>query len=198
MPLRLTCKPLLSRRLAVQFSPQGSLSTIAASGPRRSSDVVCAFRHRRYTDFNGGRDGAYYEGITFETSDGTRIHNSPEYHSQNLTTKHQATGSRFKPAICVFKNMRSKLIERGALVKGDAPSYFIEGLLYNAPDELFAGSLSNTMFNILAWLYQTPDRTKFLCANKCYYLLRDASSVCWPTANGSQFINAAIALWNGW
>ena len=98
----------------------------------------------------------------------------------------------------MFKNMRSKLIERGAIKKGEAPSYYIEGLLYNVSDEMFAGPMGTTRFNILTWLYQTPDRTNFLCANKCYYLLRDVSSVCWPTAHGSKFINAAIALWNDW
>jgi hypothetical protein len=140
----------------------------------------------------------YYEGITFVTLDGRQVNNFPEYHSENLTAKHQSTGNRVKPAIRVFKNMRSELIERGAIARGDAPSYFLEGLLYNVPDEQFVGSIGNTTFNILRWLYQTPDRTNFLCANKCYYLLRDVTSVCWPTANGLKFINASIALWDGW
>jgi hypothetical protein len=173
--------------------PSKNAFKITANGPRRSADVVCAFRHRRYK-----QDGSFYEGITFETADGTRVHNFPEYHSQNLTAKHQRTGNRFKGAIRVFKNMRSKLIETGAIAKGDAPSYYIEGLLSNVPDEMFAGSIGTTTFNILTWLYQTTDRTNFLCANKCYFLLRDATPVCWPIANGSKFVSGAIELWNTW
>jgi len=98
--------------------------------------------HRRYTDFSGGQDGSYFEGISFFAADGTRIDNFPDHHSQNLTAKHQATASRYKPAIRIFKNIRSKLIERGLLLKGEAPSYYIEGLLYNVPNELFAGTLN--------------------------------------------------------
>jgi hypothetical protein len=54
------------------------------------------------------------------------------------------------------------------------------------------------VFNILKWLQETTDRTKFLCANEQYYLLRDNDPVCWPIANGNQFINAVIQLWNKW
>jgi hypothetical protein len=142
---------------------------IRASGARRSADVVCAFDHRRYTGFNSLQDEKYYRGISFFTFDNTRIDNFPKYHSQNLTAKHQATKSRFKPAIRMFKNIRSKLIERESIANGEAPSYFIEGLLYNVP-----------------------------CANDLYYLLRDSSPMCWPEANGEKFISAAISLWNKW
>lgn len=173
--------------------PSKNAFKIAANGPRRSADVVCAFRHRRYK-----QNWSFFEGITFEKIDGTRTDNFPEYHSQNLTSKQQRTGSKFKPVIRVFKNLRSKLIETGAIADGDAPSYFIEGLLYNVPDEQYAGSVGTTVFNILTWFYCTPDKSNFVCANERYYLLRDASSVCWPTANGSKFISAAIALWNNW
>jgi hypothetical protein len=171
---------------------------IKASGARRSADVVCAFDHRRYTGFKGVQDETYLKGISFFTADNTQIDNFPKYHSQNLTTKHQATKGKFKPAIRIFKNVRSKLIERGLIVNGEAPSYFIEGLLYNIPNDRFVNSLSDTTFNILTWLYQTPDRSQFVCANDCYYLLRDSSPVCWPKANGQKFVSAAISLWNNW
>lgn len=40
----------------------------------------------------------------------------------------------------VFKNMRSRLVESGLIEAGTAPSYFIEGLLYNVPNEKFTTS----------------------------------------------------------
>jgi hypothetical protein len=168
-------------------------SRLRLTGPRRSADVVCAFRHCRYK-----QNGSFYQGITFEKLDGTRIHNFREYHSRNLTGKQQHAGNRFKPAIRVLKNLRSNLIEAGRPQKGDAPSYFLERLLYNVSDEHFAGSIAATVFNMLTWLYYARDRSNFVCANERYYLLRDASSACWPTANGFKFLDAAIALWNGW
>ncbi|WP_029652149.1 nucleotidyltransferase [Methylocystis sp. SB2] len=171
---------------------------IAAAGNRRSADVVAAFEHRRYIEFKNAISQSFYEGISFFTTDGRRINNFPNYHSNNLTAKHQATGNRFKPAVRIFKNIRSKATEIGLLEKGDAPSYFIEGLLYNVPNEKFISGFSDTTLGILSWLYENADRTQFVCANERYYLLRDNDSVCWPRAKGTKFINAAITLWNEW
>lgn len=171
---------------------------IKAGGGRRSADVIIAFQYRRYYKFNGINDQSFDTGMLFFTSDGKRIANYPKIHSAHLTIKHQATGGNFKPMVRVFKNMRSRLVDNGQIKNGVAPSYFIEGLLYNAPDSLFKGKYADMVVNILKWLYQTPDRTKFLCANRQYYLLRDDSLVCWPTADGEKFITETTTLWNSW
>ncbi len=171
---------------------------IAAAGNRRSADVVAAFEHRRYIEFKNAISQSYYEGISFFTADRSRIDNFPHHHSNNLTAKHQATGNRFKPAVRIFKNIRSKAIEQGLLETGDAPSYFIEGLLYNVPNAKFVSGFSDTTLGILNWLYENTDRTQFVCANERYYLLRDNDSVCWPKTKGAKFIKAAITLWNEW
>jgi len=180
----------------ISVQPPNKAFKIAANGARRNADVVAAFQHRRYWDFKGGGNGQFFEGISFFTPDNKRIDNFPAYHSKNLTTKHQATGNRFKPAIRIFKNMRSKLIAQGLIDKGEAQSYFIEGLLYNVPNDVFVDNLSEMVFGILVWLHKTTDRTKFLCTNELYYLFRNNSAVCWPETNGEKFINAAIGLWN--
>jgi hypothetical protein len=39
----------------------------------------------------------------------------------------------------VFKNMRNSMIEKGFLAEGVAPSYFIEGMLWNVPNDRFTG-----------------------------------------------------------
>ncbi len=84
------------------------------------------------------------------------------------------------------------------LEKGDAPSYFIEGLLYNAPNTVFGGSKSDMVLEILKWLHGANDLSKFVCANERYYLTFDGSPVCWPKANSQKFIREAIKLWNEW
>ena len=137
-------------------------------------------------------------GICFFRTDGTRIANYPKQHSDNCTAKHQATGGNFKPLVRIFKNLRSKLVDTGVINAGVAPSYYIEGLLYNVPNAKFAGTYSNMVFNILQWLEQTTDRSKWVCVNEQYLLLFDNVPTCWPVANGTQFINAAITLWNDW
>ena len=46
---------------------------------------------------------------------------------------------------------------------------------------------------------QTKDgRTNFVTANEQYYLLRNGYHTSWATADGNNFINAAIKLWDEW
>jgi hypothetical protein len=94
--------------------------------------------------------------------------------------------------------MRNNLVDTRKLGRGIAPSYFIEGLLYNVPDEKFNGSRGDAIYNILNWIYQTPDKSQFVCANEQYYLMYENSAVCWPIANSQDFINKVILLWNDW
>ena len=100
--------------------------------------------------------------------------------------------------IRTLKNMRSHLVANGALEAGAAPSYYVEGLLYNVPDEKFGSSYADCFVNAFNWIQSEGDKTKLLCANEMYYLLRDNSSTCWPKESGEAFINAAIDLWNNW
>jgi hypothetical protein len=188
----------LQKAFGDSVKPSNRAIKIVAKDTRRNADVIVAFEFRRYYKFNGAGDESHDKGMAFFTSSGTRIVNYPKQHSKNLTTKHQATNNKFKSLIRIFKNMRSKLVADGLIGQGIAPSYFIEGLLYNVPNDKFFGSYGDIVLNIFHWLHQTTDRTKFVCANEHYYLLRDNDPVCWPTANGPQFINAAITLWNDW
>jgi len=171
---------------------------IEGNGSRRNADVIVAFEYRRYYKFKSQYDESHDTGICFITSDGTRVANYPNQHSEHLTAKHQATGSKFKPVVRIFKNLRSKLIEDGLIEEGSAPSYYIEGLLYNVPNEQFVGDYQDICGNVLKWLYGTTDRSEFVCANEEYYLLRDHSLTCWACADGECFVDSAITLWNHW
>ena len=171
---------------------------IKAGGSRRSADVVVCYQYRRYLRFNTFDDYEYISGIIFPSMSDGYIINYPKLHSENATVKHQATNRNFKPLVRIFKNMRSKLETDGLIEEGSAPSYFIEGLLYNVPNGNFSGSYGKIVLSILNWLYQTTDRTKFVCVNEQYYLLRNNVPTCWSVVNGEKFINAAIQLWNNW
>jgi hypothetical protein len=156
-----------------------------------------ALEYRRYFKFNGTSDQDYVEGIVFYTSWGQEIINYPKPHSVNLTTKHQGTGNWLKPMVRVLKNMRSKLVDKGKLQAGGAPSYYLEGLLYNVPSGKFGSSYGDTFCNTINWLAET-DRTKLLCANEQYYLLRSGSHTCWEPGSCDKFLNAASDLWRTW
>lgn len=171
---------------------------IKANGSRRSADVVACYEFRKFVRFNSWNDYEYVPGIKFSSTSDGYIINYPKKHSENATAKHQATTNKFKPLVRIFKNMRGKLEADGLIEKGCAPSYYIEGLLYNVPNSNFSGTYAGMVFNILKWLQETTDRTEFVCVNEQYYLLRNNIAVCWPVANGEKFINAAIQLWNNW
>lgn len=51
--------------------------------------------------------------------------------STQCTAKHQATNSYFKPTVRAMKNMRTKLVEDGRIGNETAPSYCIEGMVWN-------------------------------------------------------------------
>jgi hypothetical protein len=178
--------------------PGSKAINILANGSRRSADVIVAFDHRRYHRFVSGTDCSFSEGISFFTSSGSRTDNFPRQHSENATTKHQAAHSNFKPLVRIFKNMRGRLVDNGVIKKGEAPSYFIEGLLYNVPNTVFTGSYADMVYNVLLWLGKTTDHSKFECVNGFYYLIRDNSPVCWPTENEKKFLNALVRLWDDW
>ena len=185
-------------RFADSVKPSKKAIRIEGNGNRRNADVIVAFEYRRYYRFKASYDESHATGICFFASDGTRIANYPKQHSENLTAKHQATGNKFKPLVRIFKNARSKLVNDGLIAEGSAPSYYIEGLLYNVPNDKFVGDYQDIFLNILNWLYETKDRTEFVCANEQYYLLRDNCPTCWAIADGERFIEATIELWNNW
>jgi hypothetical protein len=170
---------------------------ISAGNGRRKADVIVAMEYRRYLKFNGFWDQDYVEGIIFFTSLGEQIINYPKPHSANLTTKHQATKSWLKPMVRVLKNMRSRLVSENLIDARDAPSYYLEGLLYNVPAKEFGASYGDSFCKSINWLNDT-DKTELLCANEQYYLLRNGCHTCWEPAKCDKFLSAAADLWTNW
>lgn len=170
---------------------------IAAYGNRRKADVIAAIQFRRYHKFPPTSNQSYDEGICFYTASGAKIVNYPKQHSDNLTKKHQSTSMWFKPMARILKNLRSKLIAEEMIEGGVAPSYYLEGLLYNVPNDKFGKSYQDTFSNAINWIHQA-DRSKFVCANEQYYLLHENSPVTWRKEKCEAFLTAAIDLWNQW
>lgn len=171
---------------------------IEANGARRKADVIPAIQYRRYYKFNGLHDQQYDEGICFYNAAGERIANYPKQHSANLTTRHQATNQWLKPMVRIWKNLRSKLVADGEIEAGTAPSYYVEGLLYNVPVEKFGESYEASFVNAFNWLVREADKSKLVCANEQYYLLRDNAHTCWAPAKCDAFLDATAKLWKNW
>lgn len=168
---------------------------IASKGNRRKADVITAIQFRRYYKFNGIYDQSYDEGICFYSASGERIANYPKQHSKNMTAKHQNTGQWLKPMVRVLKNLRGKLVDEKMIASSVAPSYYLEGLLYNVPADKFASSYGDCFVNCVKWI-QEADRSKFVCANEQYKLLFEGSPVTWRASKCDEFLAAAVKMWN--
>lgn len=168
----------------------------AGNSGRRNADVLIASPFRRYHEFKSWQNQRYDEGVCFFPSGGSMIENFPKLHSDNCTKKHQNTKSYFKPMVRIFKNMRNTMIGKGLLAEGVAPSYFIEGMLYNVPDDKFGGSYQNAWIECFNHIV-TADRDKLVTANFMHWLVRDNSPTSWPVASFNTFVAALKKYWEG-
>ncbi len=87
------------------------------------------------------------------------------------------------------------MVDDGYLKAGVAPSYYLEGLLYNVPNENFGGSYCHPFVNALNWILHDAKKEDLICANEQYYLLQDNSPVCWSPANAERFLAATVNYW---
>ena len=167
---------------------------IPAGQNRRECDVLPAIEYRYYYRFTSKADEKFESGICFYLPDQTQIINFPKLHAKNCTAKHQDTNSRLKPVVRIYKNMRNRMVEKGMLADGVAPSYFIEGLLFNAPRELFGGSLAGAVLGIHNYIFRAH-RSEFRCPNGIHPLI-GTTHVSWPDADCLAFLNSWGVFWN--
>jgi hypothetical protein len=185
----------LQKKYGSAVKPGTKAIFIEGQGSRRDADVLVSANYRRYRQSSKGNDNDYDEGIFFVKTDGTRLHNFPKQHSANLTTKHQATNSWLKPVVRIFKNMRNRMVDSNLIAAGLAPSYFIEGLVWNVPNDLFGTSYEATVLAALKWIVAT-DKTKLACASDLHWLVRENTAMCWATEDYEMFIAELVKFWN--
>ena len=178
----------LTRKYGSDVKPGKKAIFIQGNGSRRDADVLVCAKLRRYYTFPQYGEPVFVDGICFFLPDGTRIENYPIQHSDNCTTKHQNTGQWFKHTVRIFKNLRNTMVERRIVADGLAPSYFIEGMLYNVPTDRFAGTEQQNFGDVLTWVL-AADRSQFVCANEQFMLLGN-SQVTWPAENCTSFLRA--------
>lgn len=80
---------------------------------------------------------------------------------------------------------------------GAAPSYYIEGLLYNAPLGAFGKNMQTTVASCLSWAVAI-DRSQLPCANRHHWLVRDGFKTSWAVADCDAYLAAMAKLWNDW
>lgn len=124
-------------------------------GSRPSADVVPSFGYISYQ-----RDRYYpyplvqaAEGSAVHPRDGAMIVNWPQQQLDNGRAKNVRTGKRYKRIIRVLKNSENFAVEQGWT---DAkPSYLMECLIWNVPDEILTAhvDIASTFQGTLLWLF---------------------------------------------
>ncbi|RRY11307.1 nucleotidyltransferase domain-containing protein [Brucella anthropi] len=165
---------------------------IPGNNGRRNADVLVCQQFRRYYSYEPGVHGCHY-GVAFYVN-GIRVENFPKQHSEKCTAKHQATNQNFKRVVRIFKNMRNTMIAKGMLADKVAPSYFIEGMLSNVPNDKYVGSYQDMFVECFNWIV-AADESKLTTGSGLHWLVRDNSSVCWSSANFRTFTAALKKFW---
>lgn len=187
----------LTQQFGRDVNPGTKAVTVNANGNRRKADVLVCVEHHKYLSYSTIYPPVKEVGICFFKSDGAMVVNYPRLHAAHLTTKNQNTAEWYKHIVRIFKNGRQKLIDDGALAAGVAPSYYIEGLLYNVPNPHFGVSYNASVFNCLKYLIET-NRSQFKCANEQYPLLDGNADVTWSSECCTAFLNRFVDMWNQW
>ncbi len=164
---------------------------------RVPADVVPTITHRRFVN--------YYEDLSPDTIEGISLYsvreqdwiiNYPKKHKDNCIAKQKATNGWFKPLVRVVKNMRTRLVDNEVISKELAPSYFIEGLLFNVPNPKFGKSYEDTFVESINWIL-SAEKSSFICPNAQQNLFGGGGTF-WSEENANTFIDALVKYWNEW
>ncbi len=169
---------------------------IKAGDGRFTADVLPALQFRQYNWFISHGSESYVEGIRFVDSAGNAIINYPKLHIDNGQTKNseERTNGWYKPTVRLFKNIRNYLVDKNKIGANIAPSYFVECLVYNAPDNCFGASFSQTLRSVVSHLWTKPFNL-FTCQNRIVPLF-GGSSVQWNTDQATELLGEVIKLMN--
>ncbi len=160
---------------------------IKGNSQRSDADVLPCLEHRKYLQFKSysRSDQRYLSGIKFNSSKDGWIINWPKIHYQNGVLKNKATDEKFKPLVRVYKNIKSLLIETNIINSDLAPSYFVECLVFNVPNNYFNNDTPDNFRNTLTYL-QSSDISLFLCVNLQDFIFYGKNS--WNTDNAISFL----------
>ncbi len=121
---------------------------------RVDADVVACFEHRRYTVRDDAGRYQYLPGVEFVSDDSKRVVNWPEQHYENGVTKNELTRNRFKQLVRIIKRLRNEMAEAKTSQANPVPSFLIECLVWNVPNEGFGHSrFTEAVRYVLAHLF---------------------------------------------
>jgi hypothetical protein len=154
---------------------------------RIAADAVPCFEFRRYSD-----DGTWLEGVAFDPDKGTRIQNWPQQNYDNGVAKNSTTGQRFKDVVRILKRLRYKMNDENVAAAAPIPSFLIECLVWNVPNETFAlGTYTAVVRESLVHLFNNTmkyeDCKEWGEINELKYLFRSVQP--WTLQQAHAFIS---------
>jgi hypothetical protein len=99
---------------------------------RVDADAVPCLEYRWYRI-----DHTYRSGTAFDPDRGGRIINWPDQNYENGVAKNKETGGRFKDVVRILKRLRNKMADEKIAAAMPIPSFLIECLVWNVPNEGF-------------------------------------------------------------
>lgn len=188
--LRTELVAALRAKFPGQVDSSGSVAVRVNSGSARvDADVVPCFDYRYYFS-----DGSSCEGTKIFTQSGSPFENFPVQHLENGKAKNLRTGHRFKKAVRIMKRVENVMVAEGAHV--ELPSFFVECLVYNCPDNVFVQSTwTDVVHDIIVHVWQgldgpepsDPDE-RWREVNECKYLFPAQK---WTRKGGRDLVSAA-------
>lgn len=148
---------------------------IHETSTRVDADVVACLEHRRYMR-DPIRKHRYIAGTELHPDNGGTILNWPDQNYENGVQKNSNTRKRFKSSVRILKNLRNEMLEK-AKTSIDAPSYLLECLAWNVPNDGFLhDSYRDDLRYILAHLFNNTRKDEECTAwgeiNELKYLFR--------------------------
>jgi hypothetical protein len=178
----------------------GKSFKLTAGSGRLSADIIPAIHCRKYTYFWGANVHGYIDGIQIESRpDGRTIINFPKPHYENGVSKNSLlrTNGRYKRSVRMSENARTCLVDWGRIADDVAPSYFLESLLYNVPDDKFCASLQDMFIAAFNWLLSAAPTDSLLCQNGQPKLFGNTHEQ-WDVLKAKQLMDALRELWENW
>lgn len=155
------------------------------------ADVAAFFEHRRYTSST-----SYLSGVEMrpDDSDPPRVRNWPEQHYDNGVAKNSRTSRRYKRMVRILKSLSNEMSAAGISSAQKAPSFLVECLVWNTPDENFDYSAYYPMArSVLAWLFnntiKVDDCSEWGEVSELKYLFRNSQP--WSRASAHSFLSDA-------
>lgn len=174
-----------------QVDSSGSTAIqINSNSARVDADVVPCFSYRYYMS-HGSRDGT-----KIFKADGSSIINYPIQQKENGTAKNNRTGYAYKKGARLLKRIENAMAQDGTF--RELPSFFMECLAYNCPDNAFSHPtwterLRAMLVHIWSSLQgdEEPTSGRWMEVNEYFFLFHMNQK--WTREDGRDFAEAA---WN--